>query len=173
MIVLDIETSGMDFLKCGIWQIGAIDLENPENQFLEESRIDDEDIVTESAKKITGKTETELRDVKKQSQKQLLKRFFEWCEKAKVKNFICQNPQFDTTFLILKAKKYDLKYPFHYRTFDLHSIASLKYKQIKGNFLIDKDHSDMSLDNTLKFCGIEDIRIKMENGKVVKEGASA
>ena len=33
MIVLDIETSGIDRVKCGIWQIGALELENPKNQF--------------------------------------------------------------------------------------------------------------------------------------------
>lgn len=43
MIVVDIETSGLDFNKCGIWQIGALELENPANTFLEEARIDDED----------------------------------------------------------------------------------------------------------------------------------
>ncbi len=131
MIVLDIETSGVDFIECGIWQIGAIDLENPENRFLEESRIDDEDIVTEESMRVIGKTEAELRDKNKQNQKKLLEKFFEWCKKSKIKNFICQNPQFDTTFLVLKAKKYDLEYPFHHRAFDLHSIANLKYRQIK------------------------------------------
>jgi len=43
MIVVDIETSGIDYNRVGIWQIGAIEFEN---QFLEESRIDDEDEIT-------------------------------------------------------------------------------------------------------------------------------
>jgi len=170
MIVLDIETSGVDFLKCGIWQIGAVDLENPENQFLEESRIDDEDIVVEDAKKVIGKTEAELRDPKKQSQKQLLENFFEWGEKTKIKNFICQNPQFDTTFLKIKASKHALEYPFHYRAFDLHSITNLKYKQIKGKLLMKENHSGMNFKSIIEFCGLKDPRVVIEDGKIVKEG---
>ena len=38
MIVLDIETSGLTS-DCGIWQIGAIDLTNPKNYFLEECKL--------------------------------------------------------------------------------------------------------------------------------------
>ena len=45
MIALDIETSGGNPVKYGIWQIGAIELENPKNIFLEEARIDEEDEV--------------------------------------------------------------------------------------------------------------------------------
>ena len=33
MILLDIETSGLKFNECGIWQIGAIDL-NTKEEFL-------------------------------------------------------------------------------------------------------------------------------------------
>ena len=170
MIVLDIETSGVDFLRCGIWQIGALDLENPKNQFLEESRIDDKDIVTESAIKVIGKTEEYLRDRNKQSQKQLLERFFEWSKKSKYKNFICQNPQFDTAFLRIKCSKYDLEYPFNYRAFDLHSIAAFKYKQMEGELLIEKNYSGMGFSKIIELCGLEDLRRKVEGNVVVKEG---
>lgn len=170
MIVLDIETSGVDLLRCGIWQIGALDLENPENQFLEEARIDDEDIVTESSMKVTGKTEQEMRDSNKQSQRELLKRLFEWCKKTKIKNFICQNPQFDIGFLRIKVSKYGLEMPFHYRCFDLHSLTALKYKQINGEILIINDRSGLDLSKIIEFCGLENPRREVEGDTVVKEG---
>jgi DNA polymerase III epsilon subunit-like protein len=170
MIVLDIETSGVDFLKCGIWQVGAIDFKDPKNQFLEEARIDNEDVVTESSMKVTGKTEIEMRDQRKQPQKQLLENFFEWGKKIKIKNFICQNPQFDTSFLKIKASEYGLEYPFHFRAFDLHSIASLKYLQIKGELLIGKEYSGMDFSKVMEFCGLEDPRVEVEGDVVVKEG---
>ena len=170
MIVLDIETSGLDKVKCGIWQIGALDFYNPQNTFLEEARIDDEDIIADGALKVTGKTERELRDSNKQSQKQLLENFFRWCKKAEIKNCICQNPQFDLTFLEIKAKNYSLELPFHYRAFDLHSIASIIYYQANNKFLIEKDHSQMNLSNVLALCGIPDQRIHMEKGKILKQG---
>lgn len=158
MIVLDIETSGLNFNKCGIWQIGALDLNNPLNVFLDEARIDEEDEIEEGALRVTGKTSNELRDTNKKSQKELIESFFNWFNQTEYKNCICQNPQFDLGFLIIKSVKYGLKIPFHYRSFDLHSIASFKYFQIHGKFLIKEGRSDMGLTNTLNFCGLEDNR---------------
>ena len=88
MIIVDLETSGLDNEKCGIWQIGAVDLEDPENTFFEDGRIDDEDLIEEGALKVTGKTEKELRDNKKKSQRELLVNFFNWVEDIKVKIMI-------------------------------------------------------------------------------------
>jgi len=160
-IVLDIETSGINKIKCGIWQIGAIDLETGE-EFFDEGRIDDGDIISVSGKKpaleVIGKTEEELRDKNKQSQKQLLENFFKWIDKRLMKNFLCQNPQFDVAFLEIKAMKYGLKIPFHYRSFDLHNIAQTRFYDLNKKFLIKEDHSDMGLTNILKLCGMEDNR---------------
>lgn len=164
MIIVDIEISGLDFNKCGIWQIGALDFYNLNNTFLEDARIDDEDNFQDGAGKVSGQTEKEMRNPNKQSQEQLLKNFFSWFEGAKIKNFICENPQFDLGFITTKAVKYGLKMPYHYRCFDLHSIASLRYFQINNEFLFKDNHSDMSLSNTLKFCGIDDPRRKVEKG---------
>ncbi len=158
MIVLDIETSGLDMQKSGIWQIGAIELENPENFFFEEGRIDDEDWINLDSLKITGKREEELRDKEKQSQKQLLSNFFKWAVKIKNNDCIAQNPQFDWSFLNFKAEKYGIRFPLFYRTLDLHSIAQLKYFQLYGKFLIKNNLSDMGLSNIIAFCGMKDER---------------
>lgn len=164
MIALDIETTGGNILKCGIWQIGAIELENPSNYFFEEARIDeDEEVINspemkETVYEVTGKTEEDFRDKNKQSQKQLLERFFKWLEKAKIANFLCQNPSFDIAFITAKAKKYELKIPYHHRSFDLHSIAQFKYFQNNSKFLIKESRSDMGLSNILKFVGMIDSR---------------
>ena len=60
MIVVDIEVPGLFPEEHGIYQIGAIDLNNPNNTFLEEARIDEEDKVLENALTIIGKTEEEV-----------------------------------------------------------------------------------------------------------------
>ena len=158
MIVLDIETSGLDFEKSGIWQIGAIELENPDNYFLEEGRIDDEDAINPDSLKVTGKSESELRDKNKQSQKELLQGFFNWASRIQIKDCICQNPQFDWSFLNIKAAKYKLSFPFIHRAYDLHTIAQLKYFQLKSRFLIKKNISDMGLSKILIFVGMHDTR---------------
>lgn len=158
MIVLDIETSGLSPEKNGIWQIGAIDLTNPENYFLEECRIDDEDEVSDGGLEIGGVTEEQIRNKSKQSQKELLIRFFDWMNSVDFKNCICQNPQFDLVFISLKARKYNLIPTFHHRAFDMHSMAQMKYFDVKGTFLILEGISKMSLKEILEFCGMRDSR---------------
>jgi DNA polymerase-3 subunit epsilon len=163
-IVVDLEMSGLQIDKCGICQIGAIDLETKE-EFFDECRIDDEDQMIEepSASKsifeVLGMTEEELRDPNKQSQKELLEKFFNWLKTRKMKNLVCTNPTWDVGFLWTKAKKYGLEIPFNHRSFDTHSIAHTKYFELNKKFLTeDKDYSEMGLKNTLKFCGMEDNR---------------
>jgi len=185
MIVVDIETSGSDRVKCGIWQIGAINLNNPKDYFLQEARIDERDIIEDRILEKSGKTKKELMDKKKQSEKQLLINFFEWIEEKPMKNFLCQNPAFDFVFLNIKSKKYDLIMPVHYRNFDLHSIAQTKYYELnkkflvnddtlenKGEFLVKGIHSEMGLSNILKLCGMRDNRKEhnaLEDAKLTGE----
>lgn len=168
-IALDLEMSGLDLEKCGIWQIGAVDL-NTGDEFIEESRIDDEDIVDEEALKVIGKTEEELRDPSKQSQKELIAKFFKWVESKPLRNFLCQNPPFDIGFLYVKASKYNLVKTFHFRSFDLHTIAQIVYLQMNGQFYTEDHHCKMGLPSILEFCGIPDLRIKMGGGEVIQEG---
>lgn len=159
-IALDIETSGLDIIKCGIWQIGAIDL-NTMEEFFDECRIDDEDKIVnipgeyKTFEEITGKTEEEIRDENKQSQKELLEKFFKWLDERKMKNLLCHNPQFDMGWLWIRMQKYNLRKVFVYRAFDLHTIAQIRFFEINKKFLInkEKEKSDMNLRNVMKFCG--------------------
>jgi DNA polymerase III epsilon subunit-like protein len=177
MIVVDIETTGKLLPhKRGIWQIGAIELENPNNFFLEEARIDDSDEIDEEALLVIGKDEPYLRDKNKQSQKQLLEKFFEWTKKIKNKELLCHNTQYDYAFIYIKAEMYGLEAPIPHRCFDLHTIAQVKFYQLNNEFKLKiKDNdltSDFGLSNILTFCGIEDKRIHLEMGtnKVKKDG---
>lgn len=162
-IVLDLETCGPDFVKCGIWQIGAVDLSTME-EFIEECRIDDDDKIVDDLNasvpvlEFIGKTEEELRDKNKQSQKELMSKFLKWVESRAMRNFLCENPQFDVAFMFAKARKYGLKVPFHYRAFDLHSIAQTKYFELNKKLLVKDNHSDLGLKNILEFCGMKDNR---------------
>lgn len=173
MIVLDIETSGKYADKCGVWQIGAIDLDSME-EFFGESSIDENDLVQESALIVIGRTESELRDKNKKTQKQLLEEFFKWVSGKKIKNMISQCPQIlDFPLLFRKAREYGLEFPFSHRCFDLHTIASLKYFQINNKFAFDKGQSDMGLAKIAEFCGLElDKRTKTDfnTGQLVQKG---
>ena len=172
MIVLDIETSGVYTEKHGICEIAAMDFDNLENTFHGECRIDDDEGMLEQALKIIGKTEEELRDKKRQSQKELLKGFFEWCKTVKVKNICSQNPFFDLQFISMKARKHLLETPLPYKSFDLHTIANVKYFEVYGEFLVKDNNSDMGFTNVLNFCGLNDNRmsINQKTNEIIKEG---
>ena len=169
-IVLDLEMSGLNPNENGIWQVGAIDLNNPEKIFFEESRIDDDESIDPEALKVIGKTEEQLRDEKKQSQQEMVEKLFAWIELRPLRNLLCQNPQFDAGFLAEKARKYRLKKTFHYRSFDLHSISQTVFHRIKGKFSTHEHNSTMDLKSILEFCGVPDLRIQMKDGKVIQEG---
>ncbi len=180
MIVLDIESSGIHTGKCGIWQIGAIDLENTDNYFLQEGRIDDTDIVEEGALKVIGKTEEELRDKNKQSQKQLILSCLKWINGCKNKLILGHNVGWDLNFIQNKCMDYKIMKEFRealgQRGMDLHTTAQNKYSQIYGKYLLkEKGSSDMNLTHVLKLCGIPDNRIRMKEGSTIeveKEGNS-
>ena len=174
MIVVGIETSGVYPEKHGIWQIDSLDFRNPNNFFIEECRIDNEDEVEDGAVKVHGKDEAYLRDKKKQPQKKLIEHFFKWCETVNMKNALCPNPQFDLSFINYKARKYKInkKSTFHHRAFDLHSIAQAKYAQLYHTLLFRENCSDMGLSNILKLCGMQDNRKEhnaLEDAKLTAE----
>lgn len=173
MIVLDIESSGLAY-NCGIWQIGAIDLETKE-EFLEECRIDEDDEITEEALKVIGKTIEELKDSEKQSQKQMIEKYLEWIEKKKDRLIMGANVSWDISMIQFKVIKYGLRDNFAkihgHRGYDLQTFAQEKYFEINGKYFVkDTGVNNMSLDNVLSFCGINIKRIHVVGGEVVEEG---
>lgn len=175
MIVLDIEASGLNNGVCGIWQIGAIELEKPENQFIEECRIDDKDSVEEGAIKITGTSEDKMRDSTKQSQKQLILNLFEWVKTCKDRIIIGQNISWDLTFLQNKSIQYGIENEFRktigFKGLDTYTIGQLKYLEKNGKFAMKDDgRGDMGLHKVLEFCGIKDNRMALDGEEVKKEG---
>ena len=56
MIVVDVESSGVDAQKDSLVSVGAIDFDNPENRFYEECRIWDGAHVEKEALEINGFT---------------------------------------------------------------------------------------------------------------------
>jgi len=172
MIVFDTEFSYSDFVKGGIFEIGAVDFENPKRKFFGQCRIDDDNIISQEAMQITGMTEEKLRDKKKMSQKDLIKKFLAWCDKSKTKNFMGHCIHIDFGHIVSKARKYNIAYDFHWRAYDLHSMASQKYLEINGKLLIKNNRSDMSLSKILEFCGMKDnrkIHNALEDAKLTAE----
>ena len=171
MIVLDIETSGLDTGKNGIWQIAALNMETRE-EFLGEARIDDEDEIMEAALEICGKTEQELRDKSKQTQKQLIENFLNLISKFDERIIAGHNVSWDISFIQNKCLRYGLGKKFHevigHRTIDLSTLAQLKFREKNGKFKIENGRNKMDLKAVLEFCGIKDERKQNINGKITE-----
>ncbi len=172
MIILDIETSGFSPIKNGIVSIGAICLNDLKKEFYEECSLDEEDEIIKEATIVNGFSEEEMRDQKKQTQKELLEHFFKWIEEQEIRILAGHNIGFfDLNFLKMKAEKYGINIKTRYRSLDLCSVAQTRYFQIYGKFLLD-DYKEnaMNLPSVLEFCGLTDERIQLKDGKVIQEG---
>jgi DNA polymerase III epsilon subunit-like protein len=172
MIIINIETTGLNFWENAILSIGALCFNSPEEQFYGECRVDENDIITEDALKINGFTREEITSKEKQTQKELIKKFLEWFDKQETRILAGHNVGFfDLNFIKTKAKKYNIPLKIRYRSLDLCSVAQTIYFQINKKFLLD-DYKEnaMNLSEVLKFCGIKDERIEIRDGKLINQG---
>lgn len=154
MIVIDIETTGQDAVKNSILSIGAVDFCNPKNQFYGECRIWDGATVEPAALEVNGFTRTQIADLKKQSEGELVKAFLAWTKSCKVKTWAGMNPLFDYNFVRAACLRTQLGLPFAYRLVDLHTIAYVHVLQKGGAPACDDRGSRLHTDEILKLAGL-------------------
>ena len=78
MIVLDVEMSGLDPNRHSILSLGALDLDEPTNQFYEECRAWDGAEIDDAALAVNGFTREEAAAPEKQSEGALIASFIAW-----------------------------------------------------------------------------------------------
>ncbi len=174
MIILDIETTGLTN-DCGICEIGAININDISKPFLQDCRIDEDDLITLGAMRVNGRNLEILKDKNKQTQKQLIENYLDWVNIQENKLFYGQNVTWDISMIQAKSMKYDLHKKFleiHIqRGMDLHTLAQERYFEIhKKYFLKETGQSAFNLGEILKFCGIPDERINVKGNEIIKEG---
>jgi DNA polymerase-3 subunit epsilon len=138
MIVLDIETTGVSFYYNGMLSLGAVDMDNGD-EFYKECRVTEGREITDIALEINGFSKAAISDPMKKSDVEVYEDFVEW---SKSRSNILGGHNighFDILFLeeIHTRSKYaKTKFPFSFRTVDLHSVAyaalgkSLTHSQI-------------------------------------------
>lgn len=154
MIVVDMESSGVDPYKHSLLSVGAVDFTNPENLFYGECRMWDGAHADTDALAVNGFSKEQIIDPKKQSEGELVSAFLHWAEACPEKTIAGQNPSLDRDFLRAGAARHHLNWPFAFRVIDLHSIAyfhhirrGIKPPQKTG-------HSALNLDSILVYCGL-------------------
>jgi len=154
MIIVDVETTGVDEVKHSILSVGAIDFANPSNQFYEECRVFDGAHIDDEGLAVNGFTREQAVDQNKQTDEALIKHFMEWAKSSSEYTFAGQNPSFDRDFLHRAADRYHLGWPFAFRTIDQHSVCFAH--MVKQGIIppVINNHSDLNSDKIMQYVGI-------------------
>ncbi len=128
MIVVDVETTGLDPKKNSIISIGAVDLNNPQNTFYLECQPFKGALVSDAAIGINGADW--LGDKSKPTLKQAIKSFIEWSSKIQDHRLAGNHVAgFDSPFLMATAKRYHINWDPDYRIVDLYSWYCMALEQ--------------------------------------------
>lgn len=154
MIVLDVETTGIDPLKHSLVSIGAVDFLKPERQFYEECRIWDGAHIMEEALAINGMTHEQITDPKKKSDKEIILDFLEWVAQSENHTFGGLNHHLDLYFIHMASLRNHIDFAWPKRLVDLHSVvyAHMMHRGLK--IPLKNNHTDISGEATMKYVGI-------------------
>jgi len=155
MIVIDVESSGLSPKEHSILSLGALDLEDPTNQFYDECRIWDGARVDDGALAINGFTHEETTSSARKSEGELIAAFVAWAtDRPNNRMLAAQNPSFDLEFVQAACSRAGIDCPFGKRTIDVHTLV---WTHMSLNGVMpptDKHRSAISLDTALNYCGI-------------------
>jgi DNA polymerase III epsilon subunit-like protein len=154
MIVLDIETTGLDPRRHSIIEIGAIDFNNPSDCFDGRCQIWTGTEIDPGALELNGFTIKGIEDKNINTQKELLSNFVKWTDLIEDKTIAGQNVDFDINFLIESFKRCGLDYNMGKRKIDQHSIVYAHFLKRKINPPLKDGSSDLNSDIIMKYVGL-------------------
>jgi len=154
MIVVDVETTGVDPEINSIIGIGAVDFFNSKNQFYEECKIWYGAEITKKALEINGFTFEQITNSRKQSLESAILKFIEWAKNIEYRTFAGENPAFDRDFLKESVKIYKINWKPGHRTIDLHSLCYSHHLKRGIKPPIKEKITDLDLNKTLNYVGL-------------------
>jgi DNA polymerase III epsilon subunit-like protein len=154
MIVVDVETTGVNPRKHSILSIGAVDYNNPVNTFYGECRAWEGAHVMPEALEVNGFTEEMVWSREAKSMEELMAEFLVWSEKVDSKILAGHNVCFDKAFLQISTDIADLNWPFGERVIDTHSLTYVHMKQKEGREPFRDGHSMIDLSRIIEYCNL-------------------
>lgn len=155
MIALDIETSGLDPRTASILSVGAIDTDEPTNQFYDECRIWDGADLNDESLEVCGFSREEAQDPSKKTEAELIEGFFAWAlDRPQSHTTMGQNPTFDRDFLAAACKRAGRDFPLAHRTVDTHTMVWLHMTLRGVTPPIQHQRSGINLTVALEYCGL-------------------
>lgn len=122
MIVVDVETGGLDPIKNPLLAIGAKDYKNGDEFYVEISPLPYLEI-TEQALAVNGFNKNQWDNI---DLHQAMNSFAGWLQNRDCK-LAGHNPYFDLSFLRASFTTTGVKNPFGHRTIDMHTLGYLKF----------------------------------------------
>ena len=154
MIILDIETSGLNPDKASIVSIGVIDFLDPNQTFYGESRIFHGAEINPQSLKVIGMTIEQITDSSRQSVDDLLKKFLNWLVERPNQTIAGQNVHWDLDFMRKQCTRSGIDFRFGHRIIDLHTIAYTKFLELGREIPLKYNRTDINLDDILTFAGL-------------------
>lgn len=156
MIAIDVESTSLDPVTGSILSLGAVDTDEPSNQFYDECHIWDGAHVTDEALAINGFSREEITSPERKSEAELVAAFIAWAtDRPKNRMLAAQNVSFDLEYVQEACKRAGFECPFGKRTIDTHTLVWLHMSE-RGIDppLNEQRHSTINLDAALRYCGI-------------------
>jgi DNA polymerase III epsilon subunit-like protein len=156
MIIVDVETTGVDATKHSILSIGAIDFNDPSNRFAMECSAYPQAPSEQEALEITGHTKESIFDPSKPSEADAITAFAEWTKNVSDHTVAGQNCYFDLEFLRAAAHRIHLDLSLPKRIVDLHSVvwAHMIKRGIAIPINTEDKRSDINSDYIAAYVGI-------------------
>jgi DNA polymerase III epsilon subunit-like protein len=156
MLVVDGEFSGLHYEKHSLVSLGALDLENPTNQFYAECRIWDGAHIDPDGLAVNGFSEAEVTDKNKMTEAELVRNFIGWSASVNDRTLAGQNVSADRDMLKAATMRAGFEWNFAYRTIDTHSLCFMHMVKAGLQPPFDAEHhrSALNLDAVLNYCGI-------------------
>lgn len=155
MIVIDVETTGLSPNTHSIISLGALDLDDPTNQFYDECAAWEGARVDDDALRINGFTRSEVLDTTRRTEAELIAGFVAWAtDRPKNRMLAAQNPSFDLEFVQAACTRAGIDCPFGKRTIDVHTLTWTHMVLHGATPPTDNHRSALSLDTALNYCGI-------------------
>lgn len=154
MIVLDIETTGLDPRRHSIVEIGAIDFNSPGNFFSERCSVWEGAEIDLRALEINGLSVEDIHYKTILSQKEIISNFIGWLDGIEDKTIAGQNVDFDIDFFNESSARCGLTFRLGKRKVDQHAIvfAHLMKRNIKPP--LKEGFSVVNSDFIMKYAGI-------------------
>jgi len=154
MIVLDIETTGLDPTKHSIIEVGAIEFENPQNIFNERCQIWSGAEIDQNALAINGFTPEEISDSSRLTQMKLLVKFNDWISSIEERTIAGHNVDFDLNFLNESCKRLNLWHNYGKRKVDQHTLVYAHFLRRNIKPPLKDGASDLNSDLIMNYVGL-------------------